>query len=59
MNETEVVAWVASAVVGVIVAIALSKLNPKLAVIFGPAAALLAHQQFDGPVAGQIRHALR
>ena len=59
MNETEVVTWVASALVGVIVAIALSKLNPKLAPIVGPAAAMLAHRQFDGRVAGEIRQALR
>lgn len=58
MNENQIISMVAIAIVGIGVTYVVGKLNPKLALVFGPAAAALVHQTLDARVAGEIRRAL-
>ena len=58
MNENQVISLVATAIVGIGVTYVVRKLNPKLALFVGPAAAALFHQTLDARVAGEIRRAL-
>jgi hypothetical protein len=58
MNENQIISLVATALVGIGVTWAVSKLSPKYALLIGPAAAALAHQVLDEEVAKKIRRTL-
>ena len=58
LNENQI-AWVAGTVVGLATAAVVGRLvNPKLSIVLGPVAGLLAHRLLDRRVADKLQRVL-
>lgn len=60
VNENQVIAWVASGAISVVVGALLARvLSPKVAAAVTPVVIVMAHRAFDATLAPELRRFLR